>query len=102
MGNGQLAVEHCAANSYDLILMDCQMPEMDGYEATRAIRSSSVFGPKQIPIIAMTANALKGDKEKCLEAGMNDYVSKPVKPENLALVVEHWLFLSQNKKSNVA
>ncbi|MGH1484683.1 MAG: response regulator [Cellvibrionaceae bacterium] len=75
---------------YDLILMDCQMPEMDGYEATHAIRSGRARDPN-IPIIAMTANAMKGDKEKCLAAGMSDYLSKPIDPEKLNTCLQQWL-----------
>nr|WP_320025519.1 ATP-binding protein [uncultured Acetobacterium sp.] len=76
-GNGQEALEAVQNKDYDLILMDCQMPMMDGYESTIAIRS--LKGPKKdIPIIAMTANAMEGDQEKCLAAGMNDYLSKPI------------------------
>jgi CheY-like chemotaxis protein len=70
--------------------MDCQMPEMDGYEATRKIRSMNA-NFSDIPIIAMTANAMKGDREKCLEAGMNDYVSKPISLEALSKVLDDWI-----------
>ena len=76
---------------FDLILMDCQMPEMDGYEATRRIRAAEQSPHRNIPIIAMTANALKGDRERCLECGMNDYASKPIGAEDLANVIERWL-----------
>jgi PAS domain S-box-containing protein len=76
--NGRVALEHLEKKSYDLILMDCQMPIMDGYEATRLIRTQPTF-PNNIPIIAMTANTMKGDREKCLESGMTDYVEKPVR-----------------------
>jgi HPt (histidine-containing phosphotransfer) domain-containing protein len=76
---------------YDITLMDVQMPEMDGLEATRRIRvSKSVLNPK-IPIIAMTANAMQGDREKCLDAGMDDYISKPVSRKTLAEKLEKWL-----------
>jgi CheY-like chemotaxis protein len=69
--------------------MDCQMPEMDGYEATRAIRGAiSPVRNHNIPIIAMTANSMKGDREKCLEAGMDDYVSKPINVKKLAEAIK--------------
>ena len=75
--NGKQAVEICNTKKYDLILMDCQMPVMDGYEATDQIRKASVFN-KNTTIIAMTAHAMEGDREKCIEAGMDDYISKPI------------------------
>lgn len=79
---------------YDLILMDCQMPEMDGLEATLAIRRKQVegvvlCGPSgRLPIIALTANAISGERERCLEAGMDGYVSKPISPEQLVEAIE--------------
>lgn len=84
--NGKQAVEAVKTGSYNLVLMDIQMPEMDGYEATRIIRNMT-NGLKNIPIIAMTANAMKGDREKCLAAGMDDYIAKPVQPEILEEVI---------------
>jgi len=71
-------------------LMDCQMPEMDGYEATAAIRCLP-GAPARIPIIAMTAHAMAGDRDKCLQAGMNDYVPKPISRAHLVAVLERWL-----------
>ena len=85
--NGKEAVKAVQSDSYDLILMDCQMPEMDGYEATQKIRKLKSH-VKDIPIIAMTAHAMVGDREKCLKAGMDDYVAKPVNPEKLATAIE--------------
>jgi CheY-like chemotaxis protein len=81
-GNGREAVEKYSAapEKYDLIFMDVQMPEMDGQEASRKLRES---GYADVPIVAMTANAMKGDREMCLAAGMNDYVTKPIKREQV-------------------
>jgi two-component system sensor histidine kinase/response regulator len=77
--NGIEAIDKLNSAYYDLILMDCQMPEMDGYETTKAIREAKAGKePQDIIIIAMTANSMKGDKEKCLNAGMNDYLAKPI------------------------
>jgi signal transduction histidine kinase/DNA-binding response OmpR family regulator len=81
--NGQAVLDALERNHYDIILMDCQMPEMDGYEATRRIRSNNRGFPQPY-VIAMTAHAMTGDREKCLASGMNEYVSKPVVPETLA------------------
>ena len=100
--NGLLAVEALSREDYDLVLMDCQMPEMDGYDATRSIRSadSSVRNPN-IPIIAMTANAMKGDREKCLRAGMDDYVSKPINPQALSEAIERNLIISHADEDTI-
>jgi CheY-like chemotaxis protein len=74
--------------------MDCQMPEMDGFEATRRIRAAKQTSYHNIPIIAVTANAVKGDREKCLDAGMDDYISKPLNPKAMVSLLEHWLYQS--------
>jgi two-component system sensor histidine kinase/response regulator len=81
--NGRAAVDLAAAADFDLILMDVQMPEMDGFEATAAIRAREATTGRRTPVIALTANALKGDRERCLEAGMDAYVTKPVQPAEL-------------------
>jgi len=86
--NGQEAVEAVARARYDLILMDCQMPVMDGYEAARRIRACEAGGSTRIPIIAMTAHAVQEDRDLCLEAGMDDYMTKPVRPEVLRRVLD--------------
>jgi CheY-like chemotaxis protein/HPt (histidine-containing phosphotransfer) domain-containing protein len=90
--DGQQAVKRVEQARYDLVLMDCQMPGMDGYDATRAIRVLEEHeGRPRGPIAAMTANALFGDREKCLEAGMDDYIAKPIKRDALAGVLAKWL-----------
>ncbi len=91
VANGQEAVTALETLPYDLVLMDVQMPEMNGFEATRAIRDPlSRVRRRDIPIIAMTAHALKGDRDKCLEAGMNDYISKPVTSSGLSDILRKW------------
>jgi two-component system, sensor histidine kinase and response regulator len=96
VGNGMEAVEATRRNRYDVILMDCQMPVMDGYEASRQIRlREQTEGGKPVYIIAMTANAMQGDREKCLEAQMNDYLSKPVKDTDLRAALERSQVASQ-------
>jgi PAS domain S-box-containing protein len=85
--NGYIGVEKLKNADYDIVLMDVQMPIMDGYEATRKIRQSLDSTKREIPIIALTANAIKGDNEKCFQVGMNDYLSKPFHPEALYKVI---------------
>ena len=87
VSNGSEALEAHREQPYDLILMDCQMPAMDGFEASRQIRQ---LGVRQPVIIAVTANALRGERERCLEAGMDDYLSKPFQAEQLVAVVKKW------------
>jgi len=89
--NGLEVLEALARIRYDAVLMDCQMPEMDGYEATTAIRALEERGAlAHLPIIAMTANALEGERDSCLEAGMDDYVSKPVNIQALRVALAKW------------
>lgn len=95
--NGEEAVQLHTVNEYDLILMDCQMPEMDGYEATKRIRTMQ-NGDKRIPIIAMTANAMVGDREKCLAHGMDDYISKPIDPKKLMEILSFWIPTCEQEK----
>jgi CheY-like chemotaxis protein len=87
--DGKEAVELARQQSYDLILMDMQMPKLGGVEATRAIRTLS--GREQTPILAMTANAFGEDRQACLDAGMNDYITKPYIPEVLFVTLLQWL-----------
>lgn len=91
VSNGKQALTASRSTSYSLILMDCQMPEMDGYEATLLIRQEEAARGGHIPIIAMTASAMKGDRENCIAAGMDDYLSKPVGQEQLYRLLEKWL-----------
>jgi CheY-like chemotaxis protein len=90
VGNGRLALEALKHNHYDLVLMDVQMPEMDGFEATTAIRNLA-SAVREIPIIAMTANAMAGDRERCIASGMDDYISKPVSLPKLQSTLERWI-----------
>jgi CheY-like chemotaxis protein len=89
VGNGRAAVRAHLESPYDLILMDCHMPELDGYEATAELRKQAAG--ERVRIVAMTANAMEGDREKCLAAGMDDYLSKPVRLEELKLMIESYV-----------
>ncbi|MCX8132055.1 MAG: ATP-binding protein [Clostridia bacterium] len=91
VNNGREALEAVLRTGYSLLLMDCQMPEMDGFEATKMIRRAESTLGRRIPIIAMTANAIEGDKEMCLSMGMDDYISKPVRIDKLKEILNKWL-----------
>lgn len=99
--DGREALRHIERNRYDLILMDCRMPEMDGFEATRRIRATVEYG-KQLPIIAMTAGAYSNDREACLSAGMTDYLSKPVRELDLKNKLEQWLPVKEARLTSAA
>jgi CheY-like chemotaxis protein len=92
--HGTAALVRCRATSYDLVLMDCQMPELDGLAATRRIRTEErlrgIAGEARLPIVALTANAMPGDREACLAAGMDDYLSKPVDLGALRAMIARW------------
>jgi CheY-like chemotaxis protein len=87
--NGREALAMCQAIPYDIVFMDCQMPEMDGYEATRVMRREE--SDRHTPVIALTANSMPGDREECLRAGMDAHLSKPIRPEELAAALARWL-----------
>jgi signal transduction histidine kinase/DNA-binding response OmpR family regulator len=89
-GDGAEAVAMARMGYYDLIFMDCQMPEMDGYEATARIRRHERGSQERVPIIALTASAMQGDRDRCLEAGMDDYLAKPVSRSQLEKMLRHW------------
>ena len=99
--NGEQAMAAVQQQDYDLVLMDCQMPEMDGFTASREIRCREAANMLlcRLPIIALTANALKGDRERCLAAGMDDYLSKPVEAAQLRELLGKYLMLSASLRS---
>ncbi|MEM1231009.1 MAG: response regulator, partial [Pseudomonadota bacterium] len=90
--DGAEVLERVAADSFDLILMDCQMPRVDGFEATRTLRRREAeTGANRVPIVALTANAMEGDAQRCLDAGMDDYLAKPIERDQLAAALTRWL-----------
>jgi two-component system sensor histidine kinase/response regulator len=89
--NGREALAALAHMPFDLVLMDCQMPILDGYDATRGLREIEARTGAHIPVIAMTAHVMQGDREKCLQAGMDDYVAKPVVSSELYEKISYWL-----------
>ena len=93
VNNGDEAINKLKEpHDFDIVLMDCQMPVMDGYDATEALREyESEAELKHLPVIAMTANVMEGDEEKCLAAGMDDYVAKPIKLQALKEALARWL-----------
>jgi CheY-like chemotaxis protein len=89
--DGRQALELTAERDYALVFMDCQMPELDGYEATRRLRAEeAASGGPRLPVVAMTAHALTGDRDRCLAAGMDDYLTKPLRPHDLDAVLARW------------
>ncbi|HWA16055.1 MAG TPA: response regulator, partial [Gemmatimonadales bacterium] len=89
--NGRDAITETAVKPYDLVLMDCQMPEMDGFEATAAIRAREKMTGGHLVIVAMTAHAMQGDRDRCIQAGMDDYITKPVRRDALEATLRRWL-----------
>ena len=95
--NGKVGLQKLKeAPDVDVILMDIMMPEMDGYQATRAVRDMKQF--ESLPIIALTAKAMKGDREKCIEAGASDYIAKPVESEQLLSLLRVWLYNTERRR----
>lgn len=90
-GNGRQALDIIQQNRFDLVLMDMQMPQMDGLAATREIRK---LGLKDLPILGLTANAFAADRQRCIDAGMNDWITKPVSPKNMLEKINEWLAAS--------
>jgi PAS domain S-box-containing protein len=101
VGNGRLALEALKKDHYDLVLMDVQMPDMDGFETTTAIRKLDT-AVREIPIIAMTANAMSGDRERCIASGMDDYISKPVNLSQLRSTLERWIQKNATTRESLA
>ena len=99
VSNGRESLAPARSGRFDLVLMDCQMPEMDGFEATARIRQWEADHGGRVPVIAMTANAMAGDRQRCLDSGMDDYISKPFKPEVLRQLLVRWLAVSAARRS---
>lgn len=97
--NGRAAVAQWLEQPFDLVLMDCQMPELDGFDATREIRAAETGERARVPIVALTANAMEGDRERCLAAGMDDYLAKPFKRSDLVAVLRRWLDLTPRSRA---
>src|SRR5207248_1509421 len=96
VGNGRLAIQAVRQTRFDVVLMDCQMPEMDGFEAATEIRrlqanSSLAPGNERLPIIALTANAMQGDRERCLSSGMDGYITKPIDSKNVLSMISKFM-----------
>ncbi|MDF1554316.1 MAG: MASE3 domain-containing protein [Deferrisomatales bacterium] len=100
--DGRMALEVLRTGTFDVVLMDVQMPAMDGLEATRLLRERESGGDRRVPVVGLTAHAMKGDRERCLTAGMDDYLSKPVDPEELYGVVSRWVDLSRQARPSPA
>ena len=88
--DGDAACAAVAARRYDIVLMDCHMPVMDGYEATRRIRQGEAGAGRRLPVVALTADALAGGRDRCLQAGMDDFLTKPASSGQLAAIIERW------------
>jgi CheY-like chemotaxis protein len=88
--NGRQAVDLVQRSEFDVVLMDVQMPELDGFEATAVLRAAEAETAKRLPIIAVTAHAMEGDRQRCLAAGMDDYISKPIDPDKLEAAILRW------------
>lgn len=100
--SGKQAIDLASANAYDLIFMDCQMPEMDGFEASQTIRMLEEDERRGVPIVAVTADAMKGARERCLESGMNDYISKPIEMGRLADMLQNWSGIERHAANSQA
>ena len=102
VGNGREALEALSRVDYDLVLMDGEMPEMDGYAATIELRRREQATGRHVPVIALTANAIESDRERCLGVGMDDYLSKPVRHTELAATLTRWLARAPQEMETVA